>query len=151
MGGLWGCRRDAVERTMWKHTGGHHRESVSAEQPLCIHIAAKRNFFFFGHQASDTEARESSSSSYSIPLGEGIPLLGGLLSSTRKLLPFTGRLLVRTEPCSQPVSPLLWPSAVTPKVIEKSCPREATGTTRSPILSQHVDAMLQVYLVQRLY
>lgn len=41
--------------------------------------------------------------------------------------------------------------SVTPEVIERSCPGEASGTTVSPVLSQRVDAMLQVHLVQRQY
>lgn len=106
----------------------------------------------FQHQASDREVREQQWHLHCLR-GEGIPLPGGLVSSTCKvlLLFFKTRLPVLAVPRSQPTSLLLPQHSVTPEVIEESCPGEATGTTRSPVLSQHVDAVPQVHLVQRLY
>lgn len=65
------------------------------------------------------------------PLGEGIPLLGGLLSSTRKVLSFTAQLLVCAVPHSQPGSLLLWPSTL---LHQKSSRRAVLG--RPPALQE---------------
>lgn len=85
------------------------------------------------------------------PLGEGIPLLGALLDSICKVFSCSAQLLVSIVTCSQPISITVAEHPVIPEVIEKSCPGEASGTTVSPILSQRVDAVLQVHLVQRQY
>lgn len=157
-GRLWGRRRGCcvmnhVETHWWslpwkcfcRATAACSR---SSEASLRISVKGKKHF---RRQAGSTDAGESSIGGCTVRLEKDIPLLWGTSQ-----LRLQGAFLhcAAPSPCCalQPVHVhvTMAQHSATPKVIEKRCPGEAAGATRSPILSQRVDAMLRVHLVQRL-
>lgn len=143
--------------TAWKHTGCQCRGSVSAEQLLCVDVAPKRvsgypwngkSFFDIWPVVQRPERAVVAAASSSCRRNHS--------SWGNSQLYQQGVLLHWPAPwpccASQPASVcIVVAQHSVPKAIKKSCRGEATGTIRSLILSQRVDAALRVHLVQRLY